>query len=238
MVSAVRPLLLSLARCLCVLLLFREVHAQPTINTFVGGGPKNLQATASGIGFSLGVAADTAGNFYFSSVPEHRIYKVDTSGVLTIVAGIGFAKFDGLGGFAGDGGPATAATLNVPFSPALDGLGNLYFSDASNHRIRKISLASGIITTVAGNGFQGFSGDTGLATAASLDTPTFVAADGLGNIFFVDSKNYRVRWIASNGTINTVAGVGTQATFGDGGFAFLAGMTPTSIALDGLVPLY
>jgi len=230
--------MLRLARCACVLLLFGEVSAQPVIDTFALGGPNNLPAAASGIGFSLGIAADPAGNVYFSSVPGHRIYKVDTSGVIRVVAGIGFAKFDGLGGFGGDGGPATAATLNVPFAPALDGLGNLYFSDTANHRIRKVSLGSGIITTVAGNGTQGFSGDSGLATAARMDSPTYVAADGAGSVFFVDSKNHRVRWIAPNGFISTVAGAGTPTTSGNGGPAFQAGMTPTGIALDGLGNLY
>jgi hypothetical protein len=120
------------------------------------------------------------------------------------------------GGFSGDGGPATSALLNEPYSVAVDGSGNLFIADTINNRIRKVS-ASGVITTVAGSGAFGFvgfagtgsfSGDGGPATSALLDEPYGIAVDGSGNLFIADSQNNGIREVSANGVITTVAGSG------------------------------
>ena len=148
--------------------------------------------------------------------------------VITTAVGTG-AK-----GFAGDGGPATAALLNGPFDVAFDRAGNLYFSDTFNHRIRRVDVRSGGITTVAGNGEPGYSGDGGPAMRASLNEPYGIAIDRAGNIFVADRLNRRVRRIdAANGTITTLAGTGEAAYSGDGGPAARAGLAePNGLALD------
>jgi len=151
-----------------------------------------------------------------------------TEYVITTAIGTG-AK-----GFAGDGGPAQAALLNGPFDVAFDRAGNLCFSDTFNHRIRRVDARSGGITTVAGNGEPGYSGDGGPAMRASLNEPYGIAIDRAGNIFVADRLNRRVRRIdAANGTITTLAGTGEAAYSGDGGPAARAGLAePNGLALD------
>jgi DNA-binding beta-propeller fold protein YncE len=137
-------------------------------------------------------------------------------------------------GFAGDGGPATEALLNGPFDIAFDGAGNLYFSDTFNHRIRRVEAATGIISTIAGNGEAGHSGDGGPATAAALNEPYGVVVDRDGNVYTADRLNRRVRRIdARSGVIATLAGTGDAAYSGDGGPASRAGLAePNGLALD------
>ena len=142
--------------------------------------------------------------------------------VITTAVGTG-AK-----GFAGDSGPATAALLNGPFDVAFDRAGNLCFSDTFNHRIRRVDARSGVITTIAGNGEPGYSGDGGPAMRASLNEPYGIAIDRAGNIFVADRLNRRVRRIdAANGTITTLAGTGEPAYSGDGGPAARAPGLPS-----------
>lgn len=137
-------------------------------------------------------------------------------------------------GFAGDGGPAVAARLNGPFDLAFDTHGNLYFSDTFNNRIRRVDARSGVITTIAGNGDKGYSGDGGPATAAALNEPYGVVVDRAGNIYTADRLNRRVRRIdAASGVITTVAGNGEAAYSGDGGPAARAGLgEPNGLAFD------
>jgi streptogramin lyase len=168
--------------------------------------------------------------------------------LLTIVAGADPAPgtitaFAGTGekGFAGDGGPATKAQLNQPFDVAFDRAGNLYFSDTSNHRIRRVDAKTGTITTVAGNGTKGFSGNGGKATDASLNEPYGVELDADGNLFVVDRLNYCVRKVdAKTGMISMVVGNGGKSGFGgDGGPATAALLRePNGICLDGKGKLY
>ena len=120
-------------------------------------------------------------------------------------------------GFSGDGGPAANAQLNGPQALAIDAAGNIYVADTFNHRIRKIAAASGVITTVAGNGASGFSGDGGPATNAQLIAPTGVAVDAAGNLYIGDLN--RVRKVSTTGIISTVAGNGIAGYIGDGGVA-------------------
>lgn len=137
-------------------------------------------------------------------------------------------------GFAGDGGPAAAALLNGPFDLAFDAAGNLYFSDTFNQRIRRVDAQSGVISSVAGNGDKGYSGDGGPASAAALDEPYGIVVDRAGNIFVADRLNRRVRRIdAASGLIATLAGTGVAAYGGDGGPAHEAGLAePNGLALD------
>ena len=146
------------------------------------------------------------------------IRRVDAAtGDITTVAG------DGDWGFSGDGGPATSARLAHPGGLAVDDLGNLYIGDDCNHRIRKVDATTGTITTVAGTGVWGFSGDDGPATSARLSNPGGLAADGEGNLFIADVGNHRVRKVdATTGNITTVAGTGDWGFSGDGGPAISA----------------
>src|SRR5229473_1607344 len=137
-------------------------------------------------------------------------------------------------GYAGDGGPANAALLNGPFDVAFDAAGNLYFSDTFNCRIRRVAAASGVITTIAGNGDKGYGGDGGPATLAALNEPYGIALDRAGNLFIADRLNRRVRRIdAMTGIITTLAGTGEAAYGGDGGKAEAAGLAePNGLAFD------
>lgn len=136
-------------------------------------------------------------------------------------------------GFSGDGGPATGARLDQPFDVAFDRDGNLYLSDTFNHRIRKVDAETGVITTVAGSGRKGFSGDDGPATEASMDEPYGICLDREGNLYFADRLNRRVRKVDASGVISTVAGNGSESSSGDGGPAAIAGLVePNGVALD------
>jgi hypothetical protein len=185
------------------------------------------QATSAQLNYPGGVAVDAAGNLYVADTNNNRIREV-SSGVITTVAG-GGASF-------GDGGPATGAQLFNPYGVAVDAAGNLYIADSGNSRIRKVS--NGIVTTVAGNGTQGFSGDNGAATSAQLSNPYGVAVDSAGNLYVADSGNSRIRKV-TNGTIATVAGNGTQGFSGDNGVATSAQLNnPFGVAVDSIGNLY
>ena len=197
--------------------------------TFGGDGGA---ATAANLANPSGVAVDGTGNLYIADALNQRIRKVSTNGIITTVAGTGTA------GFGGDGGAATAANLNNPVGVAVDGAGNLYIADSQNHRIRKVAT-SGIITTVAGNGTTSNSGDGGLATASGFNYTAGVALDGTGNLYIADQGNHRIRKVATNGIITTVAGNGTAGYSGDGGAATAANLAnPASVVVDGTGNLY
>ena len=184
------------------------------------GGP----ATAAGLYNPTDVVFDAAGNMYIADTVDVCVRMV-SKGIMTTIAGRG----SGVNGF-GDGGPATAAFFASVNSVAVDSAGNVYVSDQVANRVRKIS--NGIITTVAGNGTRGFTGDGGPATSAELFGPTTIRVDAAGNLYIVDGGNYRIRKV-SKGIITTIAGNGNQASAGDGGLAINAGMRPGGIALDG-----
>jgi sugar lactone lactonase YvrE len=215
----------------------RKVDTAGTITTVAGTGVGGFSgdggpATAARLFNPIDVAVDGAGNLFIADRSNHRIRKVDTSGIITTVAGTG------VGGFSGDGGPATAAQLLNPFSVAVDSVGNLFIADIGNLRIRKVD-STGIITTVAGTGVAGFSGDGGPATAARLWNPVGVAVDGTGNFFIADSSNLRIRKVDPAGTITTVAGNGTFGFCGDGGPATAACLGNVwDVAVDGACNLF
>jgi uncharacterized protein (TIGR03437 family) len=195
--------------------------------TFSGdGGP----ATSASLSRPFGIAVDALGNLFIADTDNHRIRKVSGSGIITTVAGSG-ATGQGGGGFSGDGGPATSALLHYPGGVAVDAMGNLFIADSNNSRIRKVS-ASGVITTVAGNGVQGSSGDGGPAVSASLDVDG-VAVDASGNLFITGARSNRIRKVSASGVITTVAGNGNDSFSGDGGPATSASLNgPLNSALD------
>jgi uncharacterized protein YjdB len=191
------------------------------------GGP----ATAAHFLASYYCLVDVSGNLFISDANNNRIRKVNTAGIVTTYAG------NGTGGYLGDGGPAIAAEIYTTGwgSIALDAAGNLYISEFLNNRIRKVSI-SGIITTIAGNGTSGYSGDGGAATSAMINHPTGgIAVDASNNIYFGDQGGYLVRKVNSSGIISTVAGSPTVAgCSGDGGPATAALFTSINdIAIDG-----
>jgi sugar lactone lactonase YvrE len=189
------------------------------------GGP----ATGAQFWSPAGIAVDATGNLFITDQADHRIRKVEhATGLITTVAGTGER------GFTGDGGPATSARLASPTGVAVDESGNLVIADQLNHRIRKVEAATGLITTVAGTGESGFSGDGGPATSAELSTPAGIAVDATGNLFIADQGNHRIRKVkAATGLITTVAGTGESGFTGDGGLATSARLAkPAGIAVD------
>ena len=214
------------------------------ISTFAGGAPPPTPVLGVDmpIGAVQGVATDTAGNTYFLAF--HCVFKLDQNGLVTRIAGTARS------GYSGDGGPAINAQLRLdsvmritsdlgaigggPLPPgiATDNTGNVYVADNGNSRIRRIS-PDGIITTVAGNGTTGFSGDAGPATSAQLSAVFGLAVDAAGNLWIADSVANRIRRVTSDGTITTVAGTGDCGLSGDGGPASVAQLCqPTGIASD------
>ena len=215
----------------------RKVSAGGTITTIAGNGTFGYSgdggpASDAEITSAIGIAVDAGGNLYIADIYNQRIRKVSAAGIITTIAG------DGLFGYSGDGGPAASARLGSPAGVALDASGNLYIADSYNYRIRKVS-AAGIITTVAGDGFNNYSGDGGAAAAAQLSEPEGVAVDGAGNVYIADTANQRVRKVSADGVITPVAGAGSAGYSGDGGPATSAQLYhPTGIALDASGNLY
>jgi PKD repeat protein len=204
------------------------------ITTVAGNGTPGFsgdggQATSAQLHYPESLALDATGSLYIADYGNHRVRKL-SNGIVTTVAG------DGTPGYSGDGGQATSAELRYPAGVAVDAQGNLYIADAGNDAIREVS--GGVITTVAGNGTAGSSGDGGPATAAQLDFPDGVAVDARGNLYIADSNNNRVREV-SGGVITTVAGNGTPGFSGDGGQATSAQLSdPEDVAVDKQGNLY
>ena len=196
----------------------------PTKNASLDLGVNNLPN---------GIAVDAKGNIFFVDKFNNQIRSVDTTtGIITTFAGSGPGGYYS-GGYSGDGGPATSARLNLPGEIALDTNGNLFIADSQNGRVRRVDASTGIITTVAGNGGFTFSGDGGLATAASLNHPAGVALDTNGNLFIADAYNCRVRRVdASTGIITTFAGSGQSGVSGDGGLATSVDISPVGVAIE------
>jgi cysteine-rich repeat protein len=182
-----------------------------------GGGGDGGPAVNASLAAPSGLAVGADGTVYIADTDNHRIRAVDDDGdgVITTVVGTGTA------GALGDGGPALAAQLKRPNDIAFDGLGRLLIADASNHKVRRAVLG-GNITTIAGTGTQGYSGDGGPATAATLAFPWSVFADQDGGVLVADPDNHRLRRIAPGGTISTVVGTGVQGSNGDAGPALAA----------------
>jgi trimeric autotransporter adhesin len=208
----------------------RKISSGGTITTYTGTGSAgnsgdNGAATSARLNNPSGLDLDPAGNLYIADSKSHRIRKVNTSGLITRFAG------DSRGS-SGDGGNAVSAKLNNPVDVAVAPDGSVYIADYGNHKIRKVS-PSGIISTVAGTGTAGYSGDGGPGTSAQLSSPAGVAVDPVGNVYIADGGNNRIRRLDTAGVITTVAGTGASGYSGDGGPAVNASMMfPARVALD------
>jgi len=213
----------------------RWVTAAGTISTIAGNGTPGTSADgAAAIGsmvnYPTGLAIDAAGKVYIADSGNHRVRVVDR-GLNTIT---GYAG-TGQPAFGGDGLSALTAWLNNPRGLAFDGAGNLYISDANNHRVRKVTTATGVISTVAGNGTPGMAGDSNVATAAALTRPFGLAIDTPGNLYIAEPSNHRIRMVNSAGIISSVvATCGISNGFsGDGGVASIAKLNlPFGLAIN------
>jgi uncharacterized protein (TIGR03437 family) len=223
--------------CLLIatLLAVTSGSAQTVTTTAGNGSPgfsgENTTATAAQLDTVYGVAVDSHGYIFVADSRNHRIRKI-ANGVITTVAG------NGQEGAGGDNGPATSAQLSFPRDVAVDAQGNLYIADTGNSRIRKVT-AAGVISTIAGDGTPGFTGDGNAATSAELSYPAALAMGAGGVLYIADSWNYRIRKITSDGKIQTVAGNGSYGPFGDGGLATAASLgLIQSLAVDAQGNLY
>jgi len=205
-------------RTLCLIAVANQMSnaATPTVTTVAGGFVGDgRSATSASFVLPVGVARDADGNIFVSDGYNCRIRRISRAGVINTYAGTGIC------GYSGDGGAATSAMLSYSYGAALDGHGNLLVADSGNNRVRKITPA-GIITTVAGNGIFGYSGDGGDAVQASFAAPSAVFVDPMGNIYIADEANYVIRMVDSAGIIHTVAGNHKYGFSGDGGPAISA----------------
>jgi sugar lactone lactonase YvrE len=196
----------------------RKVDTSGTISTIVSSDLLNPH----------GIAADADGNVYIADTGNNRIRKRATNGTVTTFAGTGVE------GDSGDSGPATSAQLDNPFGVAVDADGSVYIADTDNARIREVD-ANGTITTVAGNGTGGFSGDGGPATSAQLGHPEAVAVDSAGNLYISDSSNRRIRKVDTSGVITTIAGGGGPAEEGPATSVDLGNTVGIAVEADGTV---
>jgi uncharacterized protein (TIGR03437 family) len=216
----------------------RRVNTAGVINTVAGTGvldigPDNVPATASAVSSPSDIALDSSGNLYIAETAL-RVRRVNSAGIISTFAG-------GIpGGFGGDGGPATNARFASISGVVADSQGSVYIADTGNNRIRKVS--NGIITTIAGNGTLGYSGDGGPAVNAALSIRSAtvgMAVDAGGNLYFPDTGNHRIRKVDTSGLITTIAGNGVAGFTGDGGPAVNAGLNgPTAVAIDRAGDMY
>ena len=209
-----------------------------SISTVAGNGSGGFAgdaaaATGAQVYYPRALAMDKSGVIYIADQFNHRIRKISTDGTITTVAG------NGTGGYLGDGAAATSAELYFPCGVAVDGNGNIFIGDTSNHVVRKVTT-DGKISTFAGNNSIGYSGDAAAATSAQLDRPTAVVVDSKGVVYIADTGNHVIRKVATDGTITTFAGIGTVPGFvGDPGFASTAQFyNPEGLALDAAGNLY
>lgn len=206
------------------------------ISTVAGSGVRGFSgdggaATAAMLACPTRIKFSAAGTLYIADQCNHRIRTVDGVGVIRTVVGSGTAGA-AFGGFSGDGGQALAAQFKHPTAFDFVTGGGLVITDQLNYRIRRVTGA-GIVNTIAGNGTRAYSGDGGLGTSASVSDPGAVAVDSLGNVYFGDAGNNRVRRIDTNGNITTIAGTGAAASTGDGGPATAAAVhEPFGVAFD------
>jgi sugar lactone lactonase YvrE len=220
------------------------VAATGVVATIAGTGTAGFAgdggaATSARLARPTALAFDASGNLYVVDTDNHRIRRITGSGVISTIAG------NGVDGYGGDGGQATATAIDSPNGLAVDATGNLYFADTRNGLVREVSAATGVLSTVAGThssaaGFAPFNGDGGPATAAGLARPSGLSIDAAGNLYIADRENHRVRKVSPSGTITTVAGDGAEGFSGDGGMATAANLdAPRAVVVSpgGLVTL-
>jgi sugar lactone lactonase YvrE len=219
----------------------RQINAAGLINTVAGSGTMGFSgdggpATSAQLAFPAGIAVDGAGNVFIADAVNNRIRMVSPNGVISTVAG------DGIGGFAGDGGPAVTAQIAYPQCVAVDGSGNLFIADTNNQRIRKVT-PDGLIGTFAGNGIYGFSGDGGPASTAEIAQPYSVAVGGANSLFIADTFSNRIREVISPVVPFTIPDLGAMTLTSPGnpesltkGFGLIQGANGNA-ALAGLAIL-
>ena len=218
----------------------RMIDTMGIITTIAGPGYRGISgdggpATGGELFNPHDLVFDAAGNLYITAISNACVRKVNTIGIITTIAGTWNMR-----GNSGDGGPATAAKLGMPFGIAIDAAGSLYVADYEYQNVRKID-AAGIITTVAGTGTIGYNGDNISATSALLNNPCGITIDNSGNLFIAEGYGGRIRKVSpatTSGIITTVAGDGSISYSGDGGEATDAGMEPTDITVDAAGDLY
>ena len=195
-------------------------------------------ATAAQLRYPFCVALSTSGIVYIADTYNYKIRMVSSAGIITTVAGTGAAGSPGASN--GDGGPATSAQFNLPRSVGIDTSGNMYIADTDDHKIRKVSSSSGIITTYAGTGGCGVSGDGSAASLAYLCYPYSLAVSASGGyVYIADTANNKIRQVNSAGIISTYAGTGTAGAGGDGGYATSAQLSnPQGVAVDSSSNVY
>jgi sugar lactone lactonase YvrE len=217
----------------------RKINTSGIIHTIIGTGSVGYsgdggQAKLAKLNSPGGAVIDRKGNIYITDTYNHVIRKVNTSGIISTIAGHGT-----ISGYGGDGGAATNAYLNFPEMITVDGIGNIYVTDAGNNRVRKIDTA-GIIKTIAGTGVAAYAGDGGAATSAKLAYPTGIALDTTSEIIYIgDANNNAVRKIDAAGIITTFAGTGVVGYSGNGGLAMVAKLhSPQGVAIDTAGTIY
>jgi RHS repeat-associated protein len=214
----------------------RRVGPDGIITTVAGSGPVGFwnggyggdggPATEARLNSPWNIAVGSDSSLYISDQGNKRIRRVDPDGIIATIAGTGTA------GYSGDGGPATSAAINAPNGLTATSDGSVYFADAGNQRIRRIG-PDGMISTIAGTGVAGYSGDGGPAKDAKLYIPLFLASGPDGSLYIADSRNNRIRRIGPDGIITTIAGTGASSSSGDGGPATSAGLNyPQGLAVD------
>lgn len=208
-----------------------------TITPFAGSGSPGFSGDGSNaegaqVNNAWGLAFDSSGNLYVADQINHRIRRITPSGTISTIAGNGTASF------GGDGNAATNASMNYPSGLAVAPNGNVYIADTVNHRIRMVATG-GNISTVAGMGEAGSTGDGAPAMEAKLNYPTAVVVDAAGRVLIADTYNHKIRAITSDGNISTIAGTGTAGVSGDGGAATAAKLNyPQGLALDAAGRIY
>ncbi len=213
----------------------RKVTPGGIITTVAGGGSANPDdgglATSAQLSVPRGIAVDPSGNLFIADTGSSRILEVSTTGIISTVAG------NGTTGYSGDGGPATSAQLNQPYGVRVDALDSIYIADTLNHAIRRVS--GGSITTIAGTGIAGYSGDGGQGTKAQLNLPYGLAADISETLYIADYGNSAIRTLMTGGAISTLSGTGRAGYSGDGGPAITAQLnTPIGVAVDATGNVY
>jgi sugar lactone lactonase YvrE len=198
----------------------RKISTSGIITTIVGTGTIGStgdggNATAATLWHPSDVVTDNAGNVFIADYTNNKIRKISPTGIISTFAGTGSASS------GGDGGAATLAQLYNPFDVEIDAAGNLLIAEAEGDKVRKVGL-DGIISTFAGTGISGFSGDGGQATAANLSNPAGLEVDATGNLYIADQFNQRIRMVSPSGVITTIVGNGIAAYGGDGGSPLLA----------------
>ena len=226
-------------RMLIVALFAAQIcYSQPIISTIAGNGTFGFggdgsAATSASVKTVFGIAIDSSSNLLFSDFCNNRIRKINTSNIVNTIAGNSPISINCNGGYIGDGSLALNAELYHPTGLILDSIGNVFFADAENNRVRKIDIQTGIISTIAGTGTFGYTGDGNSALLAELGSPVDLVFDNNGNLLVVDKGNACIRKINANGIITTIAGTGNPGYNGDGGLADTSQLNePYGIAID------